>query len=157
MKFAIVAALAVALSGCVQSVNITTPFNPAEHAYAAQAGRATVAGQAFMRRNDGIVVYAAGSPVLLLPYTSYTREIFAAAGNTYGNVQFENGDQRLRDYSKMTQANGEGRFTFSGIPDGQYYLITRVTWMAGDWQQGGDLTQVVTVSNGQSVDVILTR
>ncbi len=143
------------LSGCVQTVQMQTPFDPAQHEFANKKGTATIAGQAFMRRNDGIVVYAAGSAVYLLPQTAYTQEIISKAA-AYGSLNITNADQRLALYIKRTQANGEGRFSFTGVPDGSYIVGTNVNWMAGDYQQGGDLMQVVTVSGGKSVDVILT-
>lgn len=151
------AAVVVSLSACVQSVKVQTPFNPAEHEFAAKPGSAAVTGQAFMRRNDGIVVYAAGSRVMLLPASSYVREIYDASQRIYGAAKVDNLDPRLVQYTKLTQANGEGRFSFAGVPDGQYLIATNVVWMAGDWQQGGDLTRFVTVANGQDVDAILTR
>ncbi|QJX06176.1 MULTISPECIES: hypothetical protein [Rhizobium] len=149
--------IAAILAGCVQSVTVKTQFNPAEHEFASKPGKAVVSGQAFMRRNDGIVVYAAGSPVYLLPNTSYVREIASYGGLTSGNAQLTNGDRRLVQYSKVSQANGEGRFSFSGISDGSYLVVTGVTWMAGDYRQGGDLMQAIAVSNGQNVDVIMAR
>lgn len=145
------------MTGCVQTYTIQTPFDPAEHAYAAKPGRAVVSGQAFLRRNDGMVVYAAGSRVYLLPNTSYVREIAATASGAFGNARLANGDQRLVQYSKVTQANGEGRFSFLGVPDGSYLVVTNVVWMAGNYTQGGDITQLVTVSNGQNVDIVMTR
>lgn len=68
--FASVVALVFA-AGCVLTYTVKTPFNPAEHEYAAKPGKAVVSGQAFLRRNDGMVVYAAGSRAYLLPNTAY--------------------------------------------------------------------------------------
>lgn len=146
-----------AVAGCVQTVTLQTPFDPAQHEYAMKPGKATVAGQAFMRRNDGIVVYAAGSPVYLLPDTAYTREIYSKGTNSYGPINLANADQRLVAYSRKGQADGEGRFSFAGVPDGGYLIVTGVTWMAGDSRQGGDLTQWVTVAGGQDVNAIISR
>ena len=150
------AVAALVLAGCVQTVAIDVPFSEAEHAYAIAAGRSTVSGQAFMRRNDGIVVYAAGSPVLLLPRTAYTNEIYRKATSATFGVNFTNMDQRLAKYSRKTTANGEGRFSFAGIPNGSYFVMTEVRLMAGDKPQGGDLVHIADV-NGQNVDVIMSR
>ncbi len=152
-----VATIVVALSACVQSVTVKTPFNPSEHEFAAKPGKATVSAQAFMRRNDGMVVYAAGSQALLLPASSYVRELYDTSQKVYGAPPVTNLDVRLKNYTKVAQANGEGRFSFQGVPDGEYLLVTNVNWRAGDSTQGGDLTKFVTVSNGQNLDVILTR
>ncbi|MDH0117216.1 hypothetical protein N7379_22275 [Rhizobium pusense] len=147
----------LSLVGCVQSVTVKTPFNPAEHEFAAKPGKATVSAQAFMRRNDGMVVYAAGSNAMLLPASSYVRELYDTSQKVYGSPTVSNLDIRLKDYTKIAQANGEGRFSFHGVPDGEYLVVTNVNWRAGDSAQGGDLTKFITVQNGQNVDVILTR
>lgn len=158
MKLRTIAIAAVlALGGCVQTATLETPFDNASHEFASKPGNATVTGQAFMRRNDGVVVYAAGSPVYLLPQTAYTSEMLNKSNAAYGNVNFTNADGRLVHYTKRAQANGEGRFTFNGIPDGPYIIITNVNWMAGDMRQGGDLSQRINVTGGQNVDAILTR
>lgn len=159
MKFRplVISAILAALTGCVQAVQIQTQFDPLQHEYANKKGTAVVNGQAFMRRNDGIVVYAAGSPVYLMPSTPYTQEMYTKAAAAYMPVNITNADQRLAQYIRRSQANGEGRFSFSGVPDGSYILVTTVNWMAGDSQQGGDLTQLITVSDGKSLDVIMTR
>ncbi|PTV73377.1 hypothetical protein [Agrobacterium pusense] len=159
MKFktAIVALAALTLASCVQSVTVKTPFNPAEHEFAAKPGKAAVSAQAFMRRNDGMVVYAAGSNAMLLPASNYVRELYDTSQKVYGAPTVANLDIRLKDYTKIAQANGEGRFSFHGVPDGEYLVVTNVNWRAGDNTQGGDLTKFITVTNGQNVDVILTR
>lgn len=159
MRIQIAAAFAAGflLSGCVQTVTLDTPFENSAHEFANKPGGASVSGQAFMRRNDGVVVYAAGSPVFLLPQTAYTNEMLNKSNAGYGNVNFTNADGRLVHYTRKAQANGEGRFTFPGVPDGPYIIVTGVTWMAGDNRQGGDLTQRIAVSGGQNIETILTR
>lgn len=157
MRGFIAAGIAISLTGCVQTATIDTPFNEASVQYASGQGSATVTGQGFMRRRDGVVVYAAGSPVALAPKVAYTEEAMNKAMAAPFGVNFTNSDPRLKKYVKKTQANGEGRFTFNNVPNGSYYACTRVTWMAGDNSQGGELCETVNVSNGQNVDVILTR
>ena len=152
-----IAAIAFAASSCVQTVDIQTRFDPAEHAYINKQGSALIVGQAFMRRNDGMVVYGAGSTVYLFPLTSYFQEVLARSG-TDGVTTFKpNLDPRIANYARVTQANGEGRFSFSNVPNGRYLVGSSVQWMAGNSPQGGSVSQSVTISNGQSIEVILTR
>lgn len=157
MRILILLTLTAFLTACTQSIVLDTPFEPSEHEYAAKPGKASVTGQAFMRRNDGFVVYAAGSPVYLIPDTRYTREIFDKGTASFGPVNLSNGDKRLVTYSRHTQADGEGRFSFSSIPDGPYLIVTGVVWMAGNARQGGDLTRFIAVKDGEDVETILTR
>lgn len=72
-------------------------------------------------------------------------------------VKLTNLDARLAHYVKRTQADGEGRFTFGSVPDGNYAVSAMVTWMAGDTPQGGEVRQNVTISGGKSANLILTR
>jgi hypothetical protein len=157
LHFATMLAAMLALAGCVQTASIDTAFNNSEHDYALKAGTATVNGQAFLRRRDGMVVYGAGGQVLLVPWTSYTQEMSQKASKAAFGVNFNNLDGRLAQYVKRTQADGEGRFTFNNVPDGNYVVSAMVTWMAGDASQGGEVRQHVSISNGQSANVILTR
>ncbi|MEO9612600.1 MAG: hypothetical protein ABJG86_09895 [Nitratireductor sp.] len=147
--------LSLMLAGCVQTAEITTPFHEPDYAYALQPGTAEVSGQAFLRRNDGVVVYGAGGIVLLIPSTPYTREI--SSRGTAAPVSFTNFDERLAKYVKRAQADGEGRFKFSGVPDGEYIASASVTWMAGRYRQGGEINKTIVIEDGKSVDVILTR
>lgn len=157
MRGILTAAIAVTMAGCVQTATIDTPFDEASLQYAAGQGQATISGQGFMRRRDGIVVYGAGSAVALAPKVPYTEEAFNKVQAAPFGVNFTNSDPRLKKYVRKTQANGEGRFTFNNVPNGSYYVCTRIEWMAGNNSQGGELCETVTVSNGQNAEVLLTR
>lgn len=151
-------ALCIGVGSCVQTATLETPFRVEEHAFAINPGTATVVGQAFLRRNDGVVVYGAGSKVLLISVTSYTLEMANRAANAPFGIQLTNLDARLVQYVKQTQADGEGRFTFAGIPDGMYMVSAMVTWMAGDAPQGGEVRANINIIGGKdAINVILTR
>jgi len=154
--------LAVAMAGAITSCSpatLTTSFAPSEAAYINQQGKAAISGQAFLRRNDGIVVYGAGSEVSLIPATSYARERMASiyGGGKYAvwHAGFKNDDPAYRAYIKNTVADGEGRFKFENIADGTYFITTTVTWFV-QYQQGGALMETVTITDGKSVDVIMS-
>lgn len=124
-----------------------------------------MSGQAFLRRNDGVVVYAAGSPVYLVPQTAYSDERmakvfngakFTQATELFGvGLTFKNDDPRYQQYVKSTVADGEGRFTFMNVAAGPYYLTTTVTWRA-EYVQGGGLLERINVVDGQPVQVMMT-
>lgn len=50
----------------------------------------------------------------------------------------------------------QGKFVFSDLPDGEYYLTTSVTWLVGDQQQGGSLMQRVLLVGGGTKRVLMT-
>ncbi len=161
MKIRYFAALAaaLALSACVSSPEIKSTFNPSEAAFINKTGSGTIKGQAFLRRNDGMVVYAAGSDVRLIPKSTYADERMNAiyGGGKIGRyVQPVNNNPQYISMTKVTRANGEGRFEFKNLADGEYYIVTPVSWMAGDMPQGGSLMERVTIRGGNSVDLIMT-
>jgi hypothetical protein len=164
MRILGIVALCAALSGCAATpppAPVAT-FNPSEAAFARAKGAATIKGQAFLRRNDGIVVYGAGSEVLLVPRVPNSEEAvqkgFGAGklrmevrlfgANVMGNdFKFDPG---LEPFIRRTKADGQGNFVFEAIPPGQYYVLTRVVWCIPTQytcqQQGGDLMEVASVA-----------
>lgn len=151
---------ALLLTACATVGTLNSAFDPNAANFIKQTGKGGITGQAFLRRNDGIVVYAAGSEVSLLPKTPHTDEIvskmFGSSRFAYTKVGFNNQDPRFIEYIKTTTADGEGRFTFSSLPNGSYYLITSVVWFVNDWQQGGGLLLPVSVSGGEVASVIMS-
>jgi len=138
------------------------PFNAAEAEFAHARGTASVRGQLFLRRNDGVVVYGAGSDVRLVPLTSHSEAIinsefsgrklrqtiaFAFVGARASGVIFDPG---LGPYMRSAKADGQGNFTFGQVPPGFYYILGRVSWCApsrsGCDPQGGDLLETVRVT-----------
>ena len=161
-RLLLAAVLALVLSACASTTQLTTTtaFDPTAAAFINTQGKGTVTGQAFMRRNDGVVVYAAGSNVFLVPKTAYSDERMTAIYGTghfatFG-VQFKNDDPNYYKFLRQIIADGEGKFSFSGVADGNYYLVTSVTWNAGDEPQGGTLSFPVTVAGGKPVNVIMS-
>jgi hypothetical protein len=109
-----------------------------------------------MRRNNGAIYTAAGSLVVLLPYTAYTREMYASTTGGPGEAARSSPDKRLMEYVKTTRANRQGRFSFRGVPDGEYLLVTEVSWTAGGRRHRSEISQVVTVSAGRDMTVTLS-
>lgn len=147
------------------------PFPAAEYASLQQSGSASVTGQVFMKTAGGTVQLGAGNAVILEPATSYSSAYYAAYGNRdpepprdfYGQVEplQPSFDPRRDQYVRQTTADAQGNFQFSGLPAGRYYVSSKVVWLApvggGAWQQGGTVTQEISVADGQGVRVMLTR
>lgn len=168
MRKGLAAAFSFALlTGCASTPppQPTASFNPAEAQYSRARGTATVKGQAFLRRNDGVVVYGAGSDVMLIPKTSYADEVFQASfkgrklrmevrlfGNAGPNLMNNDYslDPAMEAFVRRQKADGQGNFAFESIPPGEYFILTRVTWCVpsryGCEQQGGDLLETVRVA-----------
>jgi hypothetical protein len=58
---------------------------------------------------------------------------------------------------RITTADAEGRFKFSNIPAGEYYVRTQVTWEVGGYNQtqGGLVGHIIEVKDNQNKEVIL--
>lgn len=156
----------VSLVACArQPIKIESTFDPETAKFINVPGKSTISGQLFLRRNDGIVVYGAGSSVTLIPQTTYSRErISKIYGQgkmvpVYLAPSFESEDAEYRRYQKTTKADGQGRFTFSNLSAGEYYVVGPVTWCApsqyGCNTQGGSLMEHMTLKNNETKDVIM--
>ena len=157
-SFVFLAAL-MAATGCVATPEVKSKFNASEAAFINKTGNGTIRGQAFLRRNDGMVVYAAGSDVRLIPKSTYADErmnLIYGGGKIGRYVQPVNNNAQYISMTKVTRANGEGRFEFKNVADGDYYVVTPVSWMAGDIRQGGSLMERVTIRGGNNVDLVMT-
>lgn len=157
--------LAVALTGCVRQVKMTSQFNPAEASFINNKGKARIEGQLFLRRNDGVVVYGAGTEVTLIPQSTYADEriITLYQGNKMLRApiltRIEDTDPAYLQYQRHVKANGEGRFVFDEVPAGSYYITGAVTWCApsqyGCITQGGGLLERVTVRGSEKQEIIM--
>ncbi len=146
----------VSVAGC-QSPQIEAAFVADDHAFAGRKGAATISGQAFMRRRDGLVVYAAGRTILLMPDTPYTREVLKKRAGPLASYTRPKIDHAYNSYLKETLADAEGRFTFSGVGPGNYLVFTAIYWEEDGTERGGFLLKPVTVGDGGTIDVIVTK
>lgn len=174
-KRLLVAFVGVALlSGCAvvpspgPTITVSTPFNPTEAAWSTKDGNNTITGSALMRTVGGDVKTCGGFTVFLQPVTTYSSEIMSKLfGSTEGgfarrpaNVETPDGYDALL---RTTTCDAQGKFTFSKLPDGEYFVATKVTWGAvqgGQYsyisQQGGVVMQKVRVAGGQTREIVLT-
>jgi hypothetical protein len=152
----LVAIVSIFFSSCAPAYKMRGTFNPEDHEPFLGDGSSSISGQAFLKTRGGDVKYAAGNQIFLIPATAYTNEMFTAGATR--RVDPSSFDYRLRNYTKITVGDGEGRFSFANIKAGNYYVLTTITWAAGRYAQtGGDVFQYVTVEDGENKNIILTR
>jgi hypothetical protein len=124
-----------------------------------QSGTSTIVGQAFLKTRGGDVKYGAGNVVNLNPVTTYSQEWFEV--NIVQGFPIEPPDQRVAKYHKTVVADGNGRFKFSEIPAGDYYITCTITWEApspyGPAQTGGTAYSKVTVKHHETIETVVTR
>lgn len=131
---------------------ISTPFNEREFAGYDRSGNSTISGEAYFRVG-GDVVLAAGSEVVLVPDTSYTRELWEPArSGRYGGVA--NFDPRYFKYRRSTVADRNGYFRFTKLPAGSYIVQTHVP--ALETGKSVFLHRRVTIDNDAAANIILS-
>lgn len=132
-----------------------------EYAAFARGGSGKIEGQAFLRTRGGDVKLSAGSPVVLDPVTKYSAEWFSMhSGNLqlFNQTALEAPARLFRNARRMSIADAEGRFEFTSLAPGAYFVHTRVTWeVATAGTQGGVVGTLVTVRDAETVRVIVTR
>jgi hypothetical protein len=136
------------------------PFPEAEYAALPKTGTGVVTGQAFLKTRGGDVKTGAGNTIYLNPVTSYSKYAYEFR---YSSGGIAPPDPRIYGYMRETIADASGRFTFRNVPAGEYYVTGKVTWEAPTGYQhsmqtqGGAIWKPVTVDDGATVEVMLTR
>lgn len=162
-KLAILAPLTVALGSCsVTSFNTVTPFDSEDAKQLVEDGPNTIKGSAAVRRVGGEVVTCASRPVYLVPATAYADErmriVYGRLDRGFSNNRqnFENEPPGYKELMRETRCNAQGYFAFSSVADGTFYVVSQITWSAGDYStKGGSLMKRVMVSNGDTKEIEL--
>ena len=160
--FGILLLSAAAIQGCANTApppvwNAPTTASEAEYAPYLKTGTSSISGQAFLTQNGGNTIKAAGKTVYLDPATSTGDDWWKQAGMYYANRNFIPPSPNFTKARKVTTADADGRFKFTGLPAGSYYVKTEVTWYVPDSPiQGGIVGQKVTTTDGQNTEVVLT-
>ena len=168
-SFTVVVVLSLMAGACSAPVVLQSRLDPAEVAWFAARGTNTIAGSVIVRSYKGVAKTCAALPVVLFPVSAYGRERMM---HLYGSDQegfnpillgrpadFGGDDPRYLSTAKTTRCDGRGRFAFTELPDGAYFLVGTVTWrerQAG-LEQGGYLMQRVQVTTGETKEVLLAH
>ena len=153
------------LSGCVtmpppRYIVQRIKFPEVEYTALKNSGNSKVFGQVFAKTRGGDVKIGAGNEVYLTPITSYSNQWYKES-YLQGN-QMTEGDIRQQQYIRKTISDGNGKFTFNNIPEGEYFVISHVTWEVPTTSyvkrnQGGLIAQIIKVNNNDVVEVMLVR
>jgi len=179
LKYASIAALVVALTGCGGAGMLPqppagrsagVPFDPAEIAWSKGNGPNTVEGSAVLRTRGGEARTCAGDEASLVPYSQYAaarmRLLYGSEDRGFFSTEdaFISGprvadDQYTPAYNaswRPAACDAQGSFVFANVPDGTYFVVAKVMWIAR-YEQGGWLMQKVEVKGGETKKVVLTQ
>ena len=161
-RLAVALILAVLVSGCSATrapTVLTASFDPQSAAFINASGRAKVSGQAFVRRNNGRMLRAAGTDVYLVPRTAYADERIAAI---YGDRHQQRWGARLPDadplyeqYMRKTVASSGGSFSFDHVADGEYFVIAMIHLPSEYVFLQFPILERVSVRDGKSVKLVM--
>ena len=137
---------------------VSTAFNAEAFAWSARTGQAAINGRVDFRR-DGQTYECTGS-VALTPDTPYTRNRFNILYGSIDRAAVPEAVVRARtvsdpnaDYGSFVRSTtcNNGRFSFTGLPDGGWFVITPVS-------AGGErvvLMRRVETRGGRTVNITL--
>jgi hypothetical protein len=161
-----VAACATSGGGPVVSVppvSGTAAFRTSDFAWSTAPGTGRVDGQ-LTYKSGGHVYSCTGAGVLLTPDTPWVRQRTAIlyrstdhAALPAAEVRGRTPPEKNQDYSayvRHTACDGDGRFSFAGLPDGTWYAITLAKSVNGPAPDMA-LMHRVTTHSGKVVKVTL--
>jgi hypothetical protein len=111
------------LTGCTESRQ--TQFNEADFIAAAARGSGVVTGQVYLML-DNQKLTADREAVALAPVNAYTTENIRR--RYLGGENLQSADNRIDKYVHDTTTDADGRFSITGVPSGDYYLESEITW-----------------------------
>jgi len=153
---------AVTLTSCAEPIiPRQQTFRPSDFVCSQERGSASITGRAFVTMRDNSERIGVQQKVELTPVTPYTSEAIGVEFTQSRSLSAA--DPRIDKYIRSTEADDQGRFSFRGLPPGEYYATSNVKW--DNWYWNDDVTQKiyvhytvpiharVSVKNGQTVVV----
>lgn len=155
-----VLAAVLALSACVGTPGPAV-FSPQQSAYVLAEGQGEIVGRAYLVRDGKVVATAAGGNAALLPATDYHAERMRTLyGDAKQKVLGTGPDPEpptdFAKYRRITKVGADGRFTFTGVAPGSYYVITAIEVPGAGKPQLIGVYERVTVPAQGAVEVTLS-
>ncbi|NHZ96960.1 carboxypeptidase regulatory-like domain-containing protein [Massilia sp. CCM 8734] len=119
-------------------------------------GTAEISGQAFLVQKGGGTVKAAGRTVTLDPVTTISQNWWMQAGRVWKHRASLPPSAGFTKARRTVTADADGRFKFTRLPAGFYYVRSELTWTVPfHGVQGGLLTSKEDVTEGEVKTIML--
>lgn len=143
---------------------VGAPFDPQASAYVLEKGTGRIEGEAFLRRDLGKIVTAAGERVFLIPATAYAVErfdkMFGGDRRAYSGASVGDTPEDYHRYRRETKVDMKGKFVFENVAPGRYIVATRVVWTEPNSYftvtQGGAVYDIVEVEKDGTARAIVS-
>jgi hypothetical protein len=116
--------MAFLIMSCARTYERQAEYIHEEYAPYAGTGTARICGQAYLHLDGNAQHVASGDRVLLAPVTSYTEEAFRV--KVVRGRKMVDPDPDAVKFEKHTKTDEEGRFCFTGLPAGEYYVVADI-------------------------------
>ena len=164
VRVSVVLSLAFGLASCQlgPTQSIGTAFDSKAAEYINKSGTGRIEGQAFLRRDFGRLVTAAGERVFLIPATAYAVErfgkMFDGSHRAYYGTSVEDPPEDYYKYRRETKVDMTGKFTFENVPAGRFIVATRIFWTEPKsfFTHGGAVYDTVDVKDDEIAFAIIS-
>jgi hypothetical protein len=154
-----VAVLLLALVGCAsppqQPTRLITPFNYAEHDRYLSPTNATLRGVAALQLPGGGAATCAGSQVLVVPATTFFREMMEVVKRGQQPHVANEIDPVYRSIIKVGGCDAQGRFVVTMLAPGAWIVATEVVTTGANGRQAVPLMREVSVVSGENPPLAL--
>jgi len=123
-RWIVLVVLACVMMSCARTYERQAEFIQEEYAPYEATGTARICGQAYLSVDGGNQHVASGDRVVLAPVTSYTDE--AIQVKVVRGQAMVAPDPKAMKFEKHTKTDAEGRFCFTDLPGGEYYIVADI-------------------------------
>ena len=145
------------MMSCAQIYERKATFIHEEYAPYEGQGTARVCGQAYLSLQGGKQHTSSEDRVLLAPVTSYTKEAFQVKV-LHGETMVDP-DPKAMKFEKHTKTDTEGRFCFTELPAGEYYVVADIVLPTStkEHRESQLAYAKASVKTEQNVFILVTR
>jgi len=115
-----------------QNYNMRSTFSARQAAHILQYQSTVVQGRVWVKTPGNLTIVGKRSRVQLIPVTAYSTEyidaMFDGKRTSILNVSVVNLDPNFFKYVRHEVADLDGLFAFSGVPDGDYFVLSSLKW-----------------------------